>query len=266
MKKILFILFLLKLTCAINLNIIIESLRLSMLIYNYDNTKQYSSIQEYLNQNIKTDKLLNDIASYAPNGKVIKYINNNKTDLQVAVTKSYNKQKLSVVFRGSESKKDWLYNLKFPKTIIKNNNNIKVHKGFYLQLKNNINQLDQLVLNNIKPNTQIIITGHSLGGALATIYGYLLCEKTDNVITIISFASPRVGNLKFKQSFNNKSNLIHHRITNNKDLICAIPIFNYHHVGKLINLKTKNNIFLNLKDHDINEYYNNLMKNRDRVN
>ena len=122
MKKILFILFLLKSTCAINfnnLNLIIESLRLSMLIYNYDNTKQYSSIQEYLNQNIKTDKLLNEISLYAPKGKVIKYINNKNTDLQVAVTKSYNRQKLSVVFRGSESKKDWLYNLKFPKTIIK---------------------------------------------------------------------------------------------------------------------------------------------------
>lgn len=249
---------------ALNKNILIkasQALRLSMLIYKYDNINNYSSITEYLKQNTYNDPLLDSVSLYSPNGKVIKYINNNNTDLQVAITKNYNQKRLCIVFRGSESKKDWFYNLFFPKIKLKNKN-IHVHGGFYLQLKNNINDIDKLVLNNINSKTQIVVTGHSLGAALATIYGYLLSFKTNKKITIISFASPRVGNFKFKKSFNNQSNLIHHRITNNKDLVCAIPLINYHHVGQLINIKSieKNHIFLNIKDHDINEYYKNLIK------
>ena len=251
---------------SFNNNILIkasQALRLSILIYKYDDTSKFSSITEYLKQKSYNDPLLDSISLYSPRGKVIKYISNNNTDLQVAITKNFNKKKLCVVFRGTESVKDWFYNLLFSKIRLKN---ISIHKGFYLQLKENIDEIDQIVLNNINLKTDIVITGHSKGAALATIYGYLLSYKTKKKITIISFASPKVGNWEFKNRFDNKSNLIHYRIANEKDLVCVIPIINYYHVGKVFKIKSNKYKLLNIKDHDIYEYYNNLMKLIDNKN
>ena len=89
-----------------------------------------------------------------------------------------------------------------------------------------------------------VISGHSLGGALAHIAVPFIYEKYNNSITCFTFGSPRVGNKHFVQWFDN-SVTTNYRICNKNDIITSIPL-NYqwvHTMKKTINLN-KSNIIL----------------------
>lgn len=88
--------------------------------------------------------------------------------------------------------------------------------------------------------TDITITGHSLGGALCTLVAFFLAyDKTvinrrwkheENVahryISCISFASPLVGKYCFQEAFKvleERGSLKHVRITNGRDFVPLAP-------------------------------------------
>jgi triacylglycerol lipase len=62
----------------------------------------------------------------------------------------------------------------------------------------------------LETGTPLLITGHSLGGNLATVYGSFLASarekkgKKSDEINIITFAAPAAGNEGFASDFNNK--------------------------------------------------------------
>jgi predicted lipase len=193
-------------------------------------------------------EVLNHLKDNSPNGQVIDFINDPDTDLQVGITLSESQKRISVVFRGSESRSDWYYDLMITKHNIKDN--IYVHNGFYQQLHINNNytkikdSIEKILESEDKKDYEILITGHSLGAALATLFGYLYSKETTVPIKIISFASPRVGNIGFKNDFDNQNNLIHYRITNNRDVITACPMINYKHVGINIHLNSNGSMHI----------------------
>ena len=80
------------------------------------------------------------------------------------------------------------------------------------------------------PRYSIAITGHSLGGALATLLAFELGARGDprihEPITCVSFASPRVGNLSFAiafQSLERTRKIRCLRVANEKDIFPEIP-------------------------------------------
>eukprot|EP00884_Botryococcus_braunii_P006437 jgi/Botrbrau1/15795/Bobra.4_1s0146.1 len=124
----------------------------------------------------------------------------------------------------------------------------KVHKGFYTQLvdmfpelKDKINKL--LEKAGVQPQElqRIFVTGHSLGGALATIGACLLSkEYTDADVSVVTFASPRPGNVQFAQAYRY---LIGDslRFIFNYDLIPAMPSKRWWaHVDQCMWLKPRN--------------------------
>ena len=44
---------------------------------------------------------------------------------------------------------------------------------------------------------------------LYTLFGYELSREITNYVTVVSFASPRVGNPAFRREFDKKTNLTH---------------------------------------------------------
>ncbi|MBK5270537.1 MAG: hypothetical protein JJE22_05945, partial [Bacteroidia bacterium] len=77
-------------------------------------------------------------------------------------------------------------------------------------------------------NTPILVTGHSLGGNLATVYASYLWQKfktvgrSGNNINVITFAAPAAGNESFAKDFDKKfpSSI---RLENSNDIVPKFP-------------------------------------------
>jgi triacylglycerol lipase len=82
--------------------------------------------------------------------------------------------------------------------------------------------------NETKENTPILITGHSLGGNLATVYASWLWQQFKNAghprenINVITFAAPAAGNESFADDFDKKfPNAL--RFENKNDIVPKFP-------------------------------------------
>jgi predicted lipase len=98
-----------------------------------------------------------------------------------------------VVFRGSDSRRDWMHNLDFPKRPYRDMPvPFHVHRGF-LRAWKQVNDLITGMLEHVeKP---IIVTGHSHGGALAILcmedLWYRYPDKRGK-LRLVTFGAPRV--------------------------------------------------------------------------
>ncbi|CAE7845683.1 LIP [Symbiodinium sp. KB8] len=105
-----------------------------------------------------------------------------------------------VSFRGTQpsSLKDWIDDLKFVKTEpYPYCTKCEVHKGFYQSW----NALKSQVLNAIDGfgGGPIVVTGHSLGAAMAALCAFDL--KGYSVEHVYTFGQPRVGDTNFASTF-----------------------------------------------------------------
>lgn len=146
------------------------------------------------------------------------------TDTQgyVAVRRSGNEPRIAVVaFRGTQQVKDWITNLKAVKTTLYSRNSdisrtiANVHMGFnqaFLALENQIRE--HLCGDEDLP---LYITGHSLGGALATLATWYIAG--DRLAACYTFGSPRVGD----DGLTNRFRTPIYRIVNGADPVPFVP-------------------------------------------
>lgn len=165
---------------------------------------------------------------------------------------------LVISFKGTSSFKETLSNLKFIQTDDKYSIPGYIHKGFHdLILTNNVVETleDKIYIGNHK---NIYITGHSLGGALATIfYSYLISsplsnKSKDKNIELVTYGCPRTGDKEFSKTIENST-----RIVNGNDIVTKIPIIDYKHSEKLHHIGSKWSCRL-ISDHHISNYYEKL--------
>jgi len=97
----------------------------------------------------------------------------------------------------------------------------KVHNGFYDAYKA-LKKFVQDYLDQFHVGQKIIISGHSLGGAIALLLAEALRNSTDNDYNILlyTYGSPRVGDATFVAA---AKPLKHHRMVNNNDMIPGVP-------------------------------------------
>jgi triacylglycerol lipase len=151
-----------------------------------------------------------------------------------------------IAFRGTEKteEEDLLTDILACRTDIKLG---KVHCGFVKALKLVWKDLLKAV-QKFQDNNQIIwVTGHSLGGALATLAAAKLAStnKNYNIGGLYTYGQPRVGDKKFKSEFEKIFKTGVYRITNYRDPVAVVPMsirlrihkwtiaIQYKHVGKI---------------------------------
>ncbi|MEK6248627.1 MAG: lipase family protein, partial [Planctomycetales bacterium] len=178
-------------------------------------------------------------------------------DTQVAVISS--DDLVVVVYRGTESKiegvtldlVDWLSDAGFslvpPKADLSwGDVKIGVHRGFITAHHSVRNAVVGMVQNHLQSGDspaggkKVWVTGHSLGGALASLSAYQL-QRIDDIPVqgVVTFGSPRVGNGTWNTSFTAQFGGRAQRWIQYNDLIPMLPpegsehtsVTSYRHVG-----------------------------------
>ncbi len=201
------------------------------------------------------------------------------TQCVYGVVKDIVNKRVTVVFRGSTASgtRDWQTNfraqlegLRTPKLLEgslkgKLKDRLLVHRGFYEYIFNNSladgAQRFDMILEDIKPFVEqegymMVVTGHSLGGALSSMLAFKLAGSAKSWIPkpviCINYASPMVGTNGYRTAFTLLEKMGHVRylrITNANDFVPALsPISRgckkrtYKHVG--INLRLYDKKFI----------------------
>ncbi|KAG5490426.1 hypothetical protein JKF63_00546 [Porcisia hertigi] len=93
---------------------------------------------------------------------------------------------------------------------------------------------------------RIYVTGHSLGGALASLCAYtlrrmlLLIRYPEPDLVVYTFGQPRIGNSVFKQYYN-RAIPCTFRVVNESDAVSGFNFFGGHHVGVQVNIDRHGN-------------------------
>lgn len=143
-----------------------------------------------------------------------------------------------VVFRGTRERPEWFNNFQFrfnQKPFMDNENLGQVSRGFnkiYTSTgeKESICETIYQALKECPQDSRVFVTGHSLGGALATLATLDIATRTDFKKPILyTFASPRVGNPQFATNF---ENLECYRVANSEDIVTTLPVATGQLVGE----------------------------------
>ncbi|RLN93590.1 hypothetical protein BBJ28_00016336 [Nothophytophthora sp. Chile5] len=131
-----------------------------------------------------------------------------------------------VAFRGSMDVTNWLDNLTFlKKRAYTQFPGVMVHEGFYWAYRSVASQVLTLVhkLQKLHPQASLLVSGHSLGGAVAAICAFELeyLEKLP-VQALYTFGKPRVGNTNFSARLHNASMEVY-RLTHFQDAVPHLP-------------------------------------------
>lgn len=179
-----------------------------------------------------------------------------KEELVYAIAINPSRKRITVVFRGSVTKTDWATNVETYMKEVPNpmafhpsqEPTVHVHNGFYdymfsptergatgpdgepLSEYQEILQHHVLPVIEEYPGYKLYITGHSLGGALATLFAFEVASMPDTVIpkpvSIFTYGAPYVGDESFRQAnrlLQALGKLRHLRVCNHKDLVTTIP-------------------------------------------
>lgn len=119
-----------------------------------------------------------------------------------------------------------------------------IHSGYYRQAMNILKVLPKL-------SNKIRLTGHSLGGSLVTILGYILSGDPGKKINVYTFGSPKSGDSTFCHKMKQRKNFKIENIVNNFDRFCNLPK-KYDHIGET--KKYNHNTGSIVKNHSIYTY------------
>ncbi|KAK8468116.1 hypothetical protein PHAVU_007G232800 [Phaseolus vulgaris] len=183
------------------------------------------------------------------------FLDNASTDTQVAIWRDSARRRLVVAFRGTEQSqwKDLRTDLMLvpaglnPERIGGDfKQEIQVHSGFlsaYDSVRTRIISLIRLAIGYVDDHSKslhkwhVYVTGHSLGGALATLLALelssnQLAKQGTISITMYNFGSPRVGNKRFAEVYNKRVK-DSWRVVNHRDIIPTVPrLMGYCHVER----------------------------------
>ena len=166
-----------------------------------------------------------------------RYFNNRGRDTQAYLFRT--SEYMVLAFRGSQEPQDWMTNFTMQLrnfTIHKDGVTSlssyqgRVHTGFFLawsiieaSVLGQIQRWQQALAAEDKQLPPLYITGHSLGGALATMAAAALIENGVAVGGVYTFGQPRVGDRTFVSQLNAIADGKIFRFVNNNDIVPHLP-------------------------------------------
>jgi triacylglycerol lipase len=146
-----------------------------------------------------------------------------------------NEQEIILSFRGSEPKSlgDWLSDGNISRVKACGG---RVHEGFWRDWQSIWGEVETVLQQWRKQEQRFLLTGHSMGGALAILAGMHLQMCGHGVDGIYTFGTPRVGDRAFALQFNRRLYKQTFRLVNDQDVVCHLPLLSmgYAHVGQLV--------------------------------
>jgi hypothetical protein len=109
----------------------------------------------------------------------------------------------AVAFKGSTTWREWLNNFN---TRLQPTEYGRIHAGFLHTIEQIGPVLYQLLDPDIQSGAKIVLTGHSRGGALATLFTVYLGLHGFGAHRLVVFGSPKVGDRKFASLWGHVSN------------------------------------------------------------
>ncbi|KAI7872486.1 Alpha/Beta hydrolase protein [Spinellus fusiger] len=149
-------------------------------------------------------------------------------DVNGYITRNDQSKEIQLVFRGSHSIPNWIANILAVKKAYPPVPGASVHSGFfdaYMSTQSTVVPIiiDQL---NKNPSYRVMVTGHSLGGALATFAGLDLYQRHEKInaanLIVRTYGGPRVGNDRFAYYFTSTAIPLE-RTVNNRDIVPHLP-------------------------------------------
>lgn len=160
--------------------------------------------------------------------------------------------KLVVAFQGSNSPKDFVQDLKgeLTRAVVNRTRRrnalagvmwhgkwcAKVHTGFNEDwealAERTVSLVNDLLRN--RPELKVLVTGHSLGGALAEIAAMEFVSNHIPVESVITFGKPRVGNHEWASLYDAALGWKTFRLVNANDIVTRLPLWcmGYRHAGQ----------------------------------
>lgn len=159
----------------------------------------------------------------AGNFTLLGMIHNEETDVEgfVAKSRARGQEMIVVCFSGTSGRHDWMLNLAAEKTRVTSRNTERpeilgyVHKGYDRGVTSVARQIMGYV--DRDKSLPIFVTGHSSGGALATLATWYL--NKDRLAACYTFGAPRVGDSGLLERFHTPI----YRVVNGADPVPLIP-------------------------------------------
>ena len=150
---------------------------------------------------------------------------------------------LCMVFRGSDELSDWLDNINVFYTEEVSG---KFHRGFWDSVEDVWKPLNDKFQDLQKQKKRpLFITGHSLGGAMATIAAVRLIHEDRPFTSVYTFGQPRALEKETAKIFNMKCKSRFFRFHNNNDIVTRVPaqLAGYSHVGSYLYISEEKEIY-----------------------
>ncbi|GAN03531.1 alpha/beta-hydrolase [Mucor ambiguus] len=212
---------------------------------------------------------------YVPDGKIIKTFTSFASDTNGFLLRSDKGKTLYLVFRGTSSFRNAITDLKFDKVAYPNVKGARVHKGkciSYRRLSDELtlklgflasyNEIISSYFPAIQeqltafPNYNIIITGHSLGGAQAVLAGMDLYQRDHRIssknLKIFSNGMPRIGSPEFAY-YVDSTKIPLYRSVNERDIVPHLPpqSFGFLHPGVEAWIKSPGSVYICSKEREM---------------
>jgi triacylglycerol lipase len=154
------------------------------------------------------------------------WIDESRTSTQVWI--GSDAQRAVVAFRGTDDKLDMRTDAWAAKTTPEWLPGVEVHRGFLVALESVVARIDAEV-----GERKVWICGHSLGGALATLYALRCAILGRSVAGVVTLGQPRVGTASFAEHYQTRLASRHIRVQNLADPVPRVPpsAWSWAHVG-----------------------------------